>query len=272
MGGVCGLVYDMGVHGDQILSRYETDNRRGRRCGVVVVLLYLVVCAFIMFLTYTIAVPEPPQAIIVVDFIPEIEPPVMPARAPSTPEPDLPAETAQRPRLAESVIDTDTRVANPPPQTASVTLDPASPELPVVDEVSDAETPSQDTPRVNERALFPGAAAGTPAGGESGTAVRTNSPTVTTPSNSHGFSLEGRYLIGNLPLPAYEVDAEGRVVVRITVNASGTVTNATYEAAGSTTSHSTLVAAALAAARRARFTTAEANIQTGTVTYIFRLH
>lgn len=251
------------------MNFYDHSNRRGKRWGGVIVVLYLVVCALVMFLTYTIAVPEPDEAIMVVEIVPDDEIPV-PVRASASPEPDEAAPVAEAPNVAEPVSDRDRAVSNPPTQTAAVSLDPAAPELPVTREDTDSEELNQQTPRVNERALFPGSAAGA-TGGEDGAAVRTSSPTVGSASNSQGFSLDGRYLIGRLPLPSYDVDVEGRVVVRITVNADGRVTNASYEQAGSTTSHGTLVAAALAAARRARFTAAEADIQTGTVTYFFRI-
>jgi TonB family protein len=79
--------------------------------------------------------------------------------------------------------------------------------------------------------------------------------------------------VGNLPRPAYNVEVEGRVVIRITVNAAGAVTGAVYEQAGSTTNHGDLVSAARTAALRARFTPDEtAEVQTGTITYIFRLN
>ncbi len=91
-------------------------------------------------------------------------------------------------------------------------------------------------------------------------------------SGSSGFSLSGRYLVGNLPRPAYNADVEGRVVIRITVDGEGRVTSAVYEQAGSTTNHGELVGAARTAALKARFTASGADIQTGTITYIFRLN
>ena len=61
------------------------------------------------------------------------------------------------------------------------------------------------------------------------------------------------------------------MVVRVAVNKDGKVTSATYEPKGSTTSDTALVEAAIAAAKRARFTESAAFMQGGTITYIFKL-
>ncbi|MBE6193992.1 MAG: TonB family protein [Rikenellaceae bacterium] len=84
--------------------------------------------------------------------------------------------------------------------------------------------------------------------------------------------LQGRGLVGALPMPAYPAgNRGGKVVVRVSVDKLGKVTSATYEPKGSTTSDSSLVEAAIAAAKRARFTESAAFVQGGTITYIFKL-
>ena len=57
----------------------------------------------------------------------------------------------------------------------------------------------------------------------------------------------------------------------MTVGAKGEVTGAAFEPKGSTVSDNELVAAAIAAARKARFTESRATVQGGTITYIFRM-
>jgi TonB family protein len=150
---------------------------------------------------------------------------------------------------------------------------------------SEAQAPqevAEQTParEVNRRALFPGRTEGSTASSQGASEGAGNQGSVeggpdgadsAGGSGSSGFSLSGRYLVGNLPRPAYNADAEGRVVIRITVNAAGTVTSAVYEPNGSTTNHGELVSAARAAAAKASFTAGEAEIQTGTITYNFRL-
>lgn len=84
--------------------------------------------------------------------------------------------------------------------------------------------------------------------------------------------LKGRGLAGELPMPYYPAGNKGgKVVIRVAVDREGKVTTATYEPKGSTTSDSALVEAAIAAAKRARFTESAAFVQGGTITYIFKL-
>lgn len=83
--------------------------------------------------------------------------------------------------------------------------------------------------------------------------------------------LQGRGLVGNLPKPSYPGTKSGKIVIRVTVDASGKVTGASFEPKGSTESDAQLVAAAIAAARKARFTESRAAVQGGTITYVFRM-
>lgn len=83
--------------------------------------------------------------------------------------------------------------------------------------------------------------------------------------------LQGRGLVGDLPRPTYPGQQGGKVVIRVTVDATGKVTSATFEPMGSTTSDSAMVKAATEAALKARFTESRAAVQGGTITYVFRL-
>lgn len=83
--------------------------------------------------------------------------------------------------------------------------------------------------------------------------------------------LQGRGLVGDLPRPSYPGTKSGKILVRVTVDARGVVTSATFEPRGSTQSDAELVAAAVAAAKKARFTESRAAVQGGTITYIFRM-
>ncbi|WP_418992279.1 TonB family protein [Alistipes sp.] len=83
--------------------------------------------------------------------------------------------------------------------------------------------------------------------------------------------LQGRGLVGDLPKPAYPGTKSGKIVIRVTVGPRGDVTGAAFEPKGSTESDARLVEAALAAARKARFTESRAAVQGGTITYVFRM-
>jgi periplasmic protein TonB len=87
-----------------------------------------------------------------------------------------------------------------------------------------------------------------------------------------GYDLGGRGKIA-LPLPEYNSQETGTVKVRIKVDQSGKVVGVEIEPKGTTTTSNTLKSAALAAARKARFTpdaTAQ-EIQFGTITYTFKV-
>lgn len=84
--------------------------------------------------------------------------------------------------------------------------------------------------------------------------------------------LQGRGLVGDLPRPSYPGGKSGKVVIRVTVDARGRVTGASYEPVGSTTDAPELVAAARQAALKARFTESRAAVQGGTITYVFKLN
>jgi len=86
------------------------------------------------------------------------------------------------------------------------------------------------------------------------------------------WGLTGRNLVGRLPLPVYNVQEDGVVVVSITVDRDGNVTKATPGVRGSSTLNKSLLDAAERAARQAKFTrNPNAIEQTGTITYIFKL-
>lgn len=84
--------------------------------------------------------------------------------------------------------------------------------------------------------------------------------------------LRGRGLVGNLPVPSYPGNTSGKIVIRVAVDQNGRVTSAAYEPKGSTSSDAALIAAAIEAAKRARFTESRSFVQGGTITYNFRLN
>ncbi len=178
------------------------------------------------------------------------------------------------------------KVVSPPP-----TPEPQPEEPPVLtDESSDVEQEIPDeqqeqqepTPprEVNNRALFPGTKSNNNTSrGESKqrAIVGSDRGTSSTATNISGglsgdFDLAGRSLTGSLPVPQYDEQQEGRVVMNITVDDGGYVTSASLKADSSTTNNSTLIEAARQAALKARFSPSEEFIQSGTITYIFKLN
>lgn len=88
-----------------------------------------------------------------------------------------------------------------------------------------------------------------------------------------GFRLGNRKLgAGGLIRPAYNVNAEGKVIVNIRVNSKGRVVEATV-GQGTTAGNATLVKEALKAAERTRFNEIATNKdEIGTITYTFTLN
>ncbi|MCK4700373.1 MAG: TonB family protein, partial [Bacteroidales bacterium] len=86
------------------------------------------------------------------------------------------------------------------------------------------------------------------------------------------YSLAGR-TPQSLPKPEYNYQAEGIVVVEVTVNQNGNVTKATAGVKGSTTLNNNLLKAAQKAALAAKFDRKPnaAAFQKGTITYHFLL-
>ncbi|MDR3246150.1 MAG: TonB family protein [Prevotellaceae bacterium] len=86
-------------------------------------------------------------------------------------------------------------------------------------------------------------------------------------------NLTGRSVVGGFPLPAYNSQSQGKVVVEVTVNQDGKVTKATAIGKGTTVTDSKLWKAAEEAALKAKFNVKkDAPIsQLGTITYEFRL-
>lgn len=83
------------------------------------------------------------------------------------------------------------------------------------------------------------------------------------------YDLGGRGMIGSLPRPTYNVNESGKVVIYISVDAAGTVKNATI-GKGTTTSSQQLRNAARDAALKAKFKPVSGNSLTpGTITYYF---
>ncbi|GET29613.1 cell envelope integrity protein TolA [Prolixibacter sp. SD074] len=87
------------------------------------------------------------------------------------------------------------------------------------------------------------------------------------------YNLSGRSLVGGLPKPDFPGNEEGTVVVEITVDKYGKVTQAVPGIKGSNTMNPSLLAAAKKAALSARFNTDNnaSAFQKGTITYHFVL-
>ena len=124
-----------------------------------------------------------------------------------------------------------------------------------------------------------GSKMGSKGDGQSGTGIQ-GSPTGNSDTGkATGVGVSGEYELGNdrkvgpggLPMPIYNVQDEGRVVVTIVVNPQGRVVS-TGITKGTNTANKQLREAAEDAARKARFNTISGvDNQSGTITYYFKL-
>jgi TonB family protein len=146
------------------------------------------------------------------------------------------------------------------------------------------EQPKEQKPVVDSRALFGQNNKTTYSGSEGVTSGTGNQGSVNGDVNSDNhsvgggagqgisFNLNGRSSVA-LPSPEFNHQKEGRVVVQITVDRSGRVTNAIPGVKGSTTLDNYLLEVAKNAALISKFNTSEEApiYQSGTIEYVFRL-
>ncbi len=264
--------------------------------GIIGTTVFHVAIAFIIiFLGFSTPLPLPGEEGIIINFGTEDEglgftqpqrqetarpvPTPPPVREPEAVEEIITQDMEEAPSLPVPQPE-DTR--QPEPVRPVEQPQPAPPEETVPEEVAE-EVPER---RPNPNALFPGRTTtgdtGTSEGettgpgnqgretGASDSPHRTGGDTGSPDGIS--FSLAGRNPL-ELPLPAYTHQVEGIVVVEVTVNRNGDVTNARPGVRGSTTTNINLMNAAQRAAEQAKFNvdpTAQAS-QRGTITYHFRL-
>ena len=108
----------------------------------------------------------------------------------------------------------------------------------------------------------------TGSGTTSGTGTQGN-PAGKGTSGGNSWSLEGRSLSGEIVRPSYDKDLEGKITVRIIVDMNGNVTSASI-GLPTTISDKATRNAAIAAAKRTRFTSGKSNAL-GSITYDFNL-
>lgn len=247
----------------------KTANLIGLAVAVAIHASALLFCSF-TGLKYLY--PPPEETSILLDFSElddEVAPPVRYGNQPRAEEADLtrPIELVQRSQSPYQA----TTARNETPATRP-------------DAFGDVEVPEvEQEDALDPRAAFPGMSkrdssytaphsaddvsntykAGQPKG-------NTDKGDVTGAPNVH---LKGRSAVGNLPRPSYSIQKEGRVVVEITVDQYGKVTQAQAGADGTTVTDQTLWAAARAAAMQSHFNkSGDAPVlQKGTITYEFKL-
>ncbi len=264
---------------------YETENRTGKRTGILAGIAYVVIWAVLLLVVkFSFQEPQVGQGILV--NFGDVES----ASGTSDPRPNsvAPRQSQQQQQTApqrdeDPLLTQDNDDAPEVAQTATQRR-PQRTDVTQPGERTPAQTtPVEEQPRVADpRLSFPGRTEGSSSSSEGvGEGDGNQGVPEGAPEGSHegtgmgadgnSFNLAGRSIVGALPLPAYNVNKGGKVIVEITVDGDGKIVNAQYRPAGSTTNAPELINAAIRAARQARFSRVNREIQTGTITYNFKL-
>lgn len=226
------------------MKYYDEKDDRPRLYGGVAVAIYAIAVAALLLLIYIpITVVEVPE-MMVIEFE-EVEPP--------TPQPVISNEAPRHERISTTVQNSQ--------------------------QVSGTDAQTQT---INRRAMFQSNSDGVDEPEDLGNPYAQQGEENLAQGDGGGLNpigndqldegLRGRGLMGNLPVPSYPGNASGKIVIRVAVDQHGQVTSAAYEPKGSTSSDAALIAAAIEAAKRARFTESRSFAQGGTITYNFRLN
>ena len=144
-------------------------------------------------------------------------------------------------------------------------------------------TPKVEEPKLDPRASVPGmspkdtAATAPHSASEASEGFKAGQPDGNTregkAEGSANAHVKGRNVVGSLPKPSYGTQEQGTVVVQVKVDQYGNVTEAIAGAEGTTVTDKTLWNAARSAALKAHFNmdASAPAVQTGTITYIFKL-
>jgi TonB family protein len=270
---------------------FNGDNKEGKLWGGVLTGLYVAIFGALL-LWGSISVEandeDKPQMGMIVDFGsneevdmgPE-EPKIAENIPPKAPEPTPKSEPVPTPPVATQPIEPAPEVTESIPETEE---QPTMEERPIVEEQPvEEEVQQEKKPEVNTRALFRSnseLSESTLQGKVENSEGNPGSKDGTRSDNTNGVSgegnverpeweLVGRSLRGTMPKPSYEnSEASGKIVVNITVDHQGNVIFAEL-GSGSTSFDSHLVNEALKAARKAKFSPSDKDIQRGTITYNF---
>ena len=258
------------------LRSRQTEDKRARWTGLAAtVAVHVVALVFCLTAGLKYLDPPPPETSFLIDFEEELVEDVTPVetkigRQPQAEEtdPDKPVELVQK---AESPHVSDRQNKTP----ATRENGHGDVEVPT--------PPQKEEPKLDPRATFPGMSqkddkATTPhSGSEASEGFKAGQPDGNTKEGhlegKANAQLKGRNVVGSISKPAYTAQLEGTVVVQIKVNQYGEVTEAVPGWEGTTVTDKGLWNAARNAAMKTKFNVkADAPVvQTGTITYIFKL-
>lgn len=230
----------------------DPKDRSARRQALVITLLLLLllifVCGKMVFHVQSIQREIPPLELIIEEFVEEPEPPVMEQEAP-----------------------TDVRHED-----EAAHVEEAS-----FEQNNQTEGAEPETQTVNTNALFKPVVGNVEEMGEEGNRLASLGDRETDHGEMGGYNLrghdqldaglQGRGLREGIPKPRTSFNMSGRVVVNVNVDSEGNVISAVVEQRGTTTSDVTLHNLAIEAALKAKFKSSDRMIQSGSITYDFKI-
>ena len=256
-------------------SERKRQDRRSTVTGVVsTVLVHGILVAAGLTLGLKYLDPPPPETSFLVNFQEELPPeepvPTLVGEEPQAeePDPEKPVELTQEAKSPQ---------VNTVPNNTPATKENGHGDVEV------PAPPEEEKPKLDPRAAFPGMARADSsttaphAAREASETFRGGQPDGNTDNGktagAPNAQLKGRSVKGTLKKPEYDSQTEGIVVVEIKVDPYGNVTEASPGAEGTTVTDRKLWNAARKAAMEAHFNPkADAPaVQTGTITYIFKL-
>lgn len=253
----------------------QQRDRNARVTGLLVTLLFHVLLLVVLFtsgLKY-LDPPPPERTSLLIEFEEE-EVDVKPIQTRIGRQPQ--AEEVDVTKPVELVQKAESPYVNDRPNTTPATQPDAHGDVEV-------PTPPVEEPKLDPRASFPGMskkednATAPHSAAQSGEGFKAGQPDGNTregkTEGSANAHVKGRSVVGSLPKPSYATQMEGIVVVQVKVDQYGNVTEAVAGAEGTTVTDKTLWNAARSAALKAHFNqSADAPaVQTGTITYVFKL-
>lgn len=234
------------------MEDYNAKDRSARRYALVITILLLLLLFLILrsvvFHVQTITKEVPPLELIIEEFIEEIEPPVLKEESPTD-------------------VRREEEVAH---------VDEAS-----FEQNNETEGAEPETQTLNTNALFKPTVGNVEELGQEGNRLASLGEKDSDHGEMGGYNLrgsdqldeglKGRGLREGLPKPRTSFNIAGRVVVNVNVDSEGNVISASIEQRGTTTSDGTLHSLAIEAALKAKFKSSDRMIQSGSITYDFKI-
>jgi TonB family protein len=233
---------------------HSIDNRKSRAAGVAITLFVHLLALLVFFRTTFLSAVTIPLSPIEIVFEPE----------PKPEELKVLQLNAKLPASGKKTSDT------PPKLTEATTID----------DRGDVEVPVQEPVEIDKRSIFRSEDVGTTADNASGEDIDSRALFAGdqhTPfkvnEDVSAVSLNGRSVVGELEQPVNTSNREGQVVIEITVDQYGKVTQARTRARSTSIQNAALWKAAEEAAQKTLFSTDldAPPLQRGTITYVFRL-